>query len=524
MPVTSVILPSLRRAVVVLAAAALLAPGALAAGLLDAVEFYNEALDHYFVTTSTDEIGKLDGGFFIGWRRTGQSFKVYDADTTGTSANPVCRFYGNPAVGLDSHFYSASPAECDDVKRKFPGAWLLESDAVFLVGLPNTTTGACPSGSIPIYRSWNGRTDSNHRYTTSLATQNAMIAKGYVAEGYGPTPVVMCSPQSSPGAVPICQIVAGNSAPQVGTQVTLSASCTGNPTAFTWTNCASVTSACTAAASAAGPQTYTVVATNTAGPSIAASVTLNWIAPPPPEPAPVCALSSTAGSETPTINGLVVLIASCSGTPTSYTWSGGCLSNTNVCLVRALSPGLATYSVTATNGSGSGSASTPVTWVASPAPPSGQCGSFPSALYSSIGSTGQTVYSAYYGDPGGFVYNGAWAIKFTLPGTAGAGQFGSLTAAEFNGPPTFREISVSRFACDFRTTDLGGANGPLGRAAGSTASLAFKIGANAPNLTGLTAGQTYYLNVRNYAPNSGTVSCSASQQRCDAIATINLPH
>src|SRR5262245_29676818 len=78
-------------------AASLIAPAG-AAGLVDAVEFYNAALDHYFVTALPDEIGKLDSGFFVGWQRTNQRFKVFDPATPGTGANPVCRFYGNPDV------------------------------------------------------------------------------------------------------------------------------------------------------------------------------------------------------------------------------------------------------------------------------------------------------------------------------------------------------------------------------------------------------------------------------------------
>ena len=58
------------------------------------------------------------------------------------------------------------------------------------------------TGTIPIYRAWNNRIDSNHRYTTDAAVQQAMIAKGYIAEGYGPgaMPVAMCSPVIDPGA------------------------------------------------------------------------------------------------------------------------------------------------------------------------------------------------------------------------------------------------------------------------------------------------------------------------------------
>ena len=45
-----------------------------------------------------------------------------------------------------------------------------------------------------MYRLWNQRAHSNHRYTTDTAIKTQMIAKGYVAEGYGPDTVTMCAP------------------------------------------------------------------------------------------------------------------------------------------------------------------------------------------------------------------------------------------------------------------------------------------------------------------------------------------
>ena len=65
---------------------------ALAAGAVDAIEFYNATLDHYFVTASSDEIGKLDAGVFIGWTRTGLTFQVLDPTTATPFASAVCRF------------------------------------------------------------------------------------------------------------------------------------------------------------------------------------------------------------------------------------------------------------------------------------------------------------------------------------------------------------------------------------------------------------------------------------------------
>jgi serine protease len=106
----------------------------------------------------------------------------------------VCRFYGRPEAGLDSHFYSASAAECQAVIDRFPAAWALESRNVFEVVLPNMSDGSCPLGTKPLYRLYNNRADVNHRYTTSLATRATMIAAGWIPEGYGTLGVTMCVP------------------------------------------------------------------------------------------------------------------------------------------------------------------------------------------------------------------------------------------------------------------------------------------------------------------------------------------
>jgi hypothetical protein len=152
---------------------------------LDAVEYYNQSLDHYFVTSYADEIAKLDAGVFPGWARTNLGFKVFDPATPVVGSVAVCRFYGSPDAGLDSHFYSASSAECDDVLRRFPGVWLEETPNAFGLYLPDAQTGQCPATTTPVYRLWNQRADSNHRFTTDPAVAQQMVARGYVAEGYG---------------------------------------------------------------------------------------------------------------------------------------------------------------------------------------------------------------------------------------------------------------------------------------------------------------------------------------------------
>jgi hypothetical protein len=114
----------------------------------------------------------------------------------------VCRFYIPPPS--DSHFFSAAADECAAVLAKIPvdpnfQSFLYETSSAFYIALPDRATGACPAGTIPVYRLWNQRADSNHRYTTDPATKALMIAKGYVPEGYGPDAIVMCTPGAAKG-------------------------------------------------------------------------------------------------------------------------------------------------------------------------------------------------------------------------------------------------------------------------------------------------------------------------------------
>jgi hypothetical protein len=104
----------------------------------------------------------------------------------------VCRFYLPPAFG-DSHFFSASRAECADVAAKFP-EFVLEDPAIMYVLLPDEASGACPSDSVAVYRLWNRGASTNHRYTADPATRQEMITAGWLPEGYGPRAVAFCAP------------------------------------------------------------------------------------------------------------------------------------------------------------------------------------------------------------------------------------------------------------------------------------------------------------------------------------------
>ncbi len=483
--------------------------------LLDAVEYYYQKLDHYFMTANAGEIAALDGGQFPGWQRTGLSFKVLDPATAIPGVVPVCRFYGNPLSGLDSHFYSASATECEQVKQRFPGAWIFESDNVFLVRLPDPASGQCAPGSAPIYRSWNGRTDSNHRYTTDANIQRAMVAKGYLAEGYGPSmPVAMCSPSGASGAPPACTLVASNGTPFVGTNISLTAFCDGNPTSYAWTACSSTTSSCIATSASTGFRRYTVTASNASGSGAPANVDVIWTEVPSP---PSCSLNVTTNSDRPLAGSLALLTATCSNNPTSYSWTN-CASNSASCLTRASGPGAVVYSVSATNAGGpSAPASAMVGWQANASTPPGFCAQFPTFLYTQAAWAETAIYTNAFIDDPAFAWNGVWVVQLNVSPTTPRGTFGRTTVAEFNGPATPRDVTISTIPCDFRATDPTGANGPLSRSTGTTTNNSFAIGSPMPGIPALQPGQTYYLNVRNWSVETNSISCPAEQRRCDAL-------
>jgi hypothetical protein len=165
-------------------------PFANVGGEARALEFYNTLLAHYFIAAGQDEIDNiLAGGAGAGWELTRQSFKVWPAIPPDalSRVGPVCRFYGALAGGPNSHFFTASPSECDFVKRQ--GGWYYEGIGFYI--RPVDESGKCPDGYLSVNRAYNNgwmRNDSNHRFTTSDSTIREMGRKGWAVEG-----TVMCA-------------------------------------------------------------------------------------------------------------------------------------------------------------------------------------------------------------------------------------------------------------------------------------------------------------------------------------------
>jgi hypothetical protein len=159
------------------------------------VEYHHAGLDHYFMTAEGAEAGVVDAGAAgIGWTRTGLGFTAWKLDpaVAQTISVDLCRFYGSPTIGPNSHFYTAAGAECEQLKALAASAgplepkWNYEGPA-FRVERGLARDGGCLAGTISVLRLFNGGAarglDPNHRYTTRQDVADAMVREGWILEG-----------------------------------------------------------------------------------------------------------------------------------------------------------------------------------------------------------------------------------------------------------------------------------------------------------------------------------------------------
>ena len=59
------------------------------------IEYYNVALDHYFITSLKPDIDALDSGYFFGWSRTGLTFQAFADQASG---GPNAKIMANRAA------------------------------------------------------------------------------------------------------------------------------------------------------------------------------------------------------------------------------------------------------------------------------------------------------------------------------------------------------------------------------------------------------------------------------------------
>lgn len=165
------------------------------AGAVTVVEYYDAALDHYFLTTNSSEQLSLDLVSKV-HQRTGAVFYAWaSAGTAPPGAVPVCRFVSwNPLIR--SHFFSPEASDCAYLAAHGQPDWQLETMEAFYVQLPDAA-GACPADRMAIYRFDNNRNDFNQRHTADLTVRRAMLNRAWVPTGTrGPLErgVAFCAP------------------------------------------------------------------------------------------------------------------------------------------------------------------------------------------------------------------------------------------------------------------------------------------------------------------------------------------
>lgn len=146
------------------------------------VEFRHAGLDHYFYTADEDEIAAIDAGRVGPWQRTGETFVAYTrlGYVYDRPERVGYRFTGAPDIGPSTHLFTVDREECFALAQD--PRWLFEG--LPLAASPPALDGTCPvPGEVALQRLWKPFGVSNHRFTTRAAVVEAMVARGWVAEG-----------------------------------------------------------------------------------------------------------------------------------------------------------------------------------------------------------------------------------------------------------------------------------------------------------------------------------------------------
>lgn len=168
--------------VMVVSAAFALSAFSANAQTVTVVEYYNKAVDAYFITGRANEQAGLDS--VSDFARTGMTFQATVVTAATAAQTKICRFYISVASPYtSSHFYGRQGTDCEYLLSLGIAGFSWE-DYDFATQQPSS--GVCPAGTAAIYRGFRagaGGKTSNHRYSASPTNYNAAVTAGYVGEG-----------------------------------------------------------------------------------------------------------------------------------------------------------------------------------------------------------------------------------------------------------------------------------------------------------------------------------------------------
>jgi len=351
-------------------------------------------------------------------------------------------------------------------------------------------------------------------------TLNDSNCDSFALSGTAPNQTLSCIVSNAPSGCTISGPTSGT----INIPITLTATCaTGSPNSWAWTggNCnGQTTQSCAANSASVAQVPYSVAARNNIGAGNTANTTVTWSNTPPQAPTG-CSLGAD-NTNLPVGGGSVTLTATCTGggAPTGYTWSASPAPTSGFSANggSGQTPSITAttfFTVTPSNAGGNGNQATVSVNVAGTVV--GFCNQYPTTLPIVNATWGQQA-SFFSTANGNFGDNTVWLFKLVVPpGTPNSAIIGTFTAAEYQGPNTFRQLTISTQACDFRQKDYTGVNGPLAVSNGTTVSISY--GVATPFIfgpAGLSAGQTYYISVRNWQLDP-TPQNSCGMTSCNAI-------
>jgi hypothetical protein len=156
-----------------------------------AVEYAATFSERYFHTADPIERRLLDDGILgTAWTRTEAYWRVWTGPASGRI--PVCRFasYSSTSGASQVHAYGS---ECEALKATLGADYEM---IAYYVSAP-AEDGTCASGTEALFRLVErDGTDGMQRYrlTPDRFARDAMVAKGWMADGAGPSRTFACTP------------------------------------------------------------------------------------------------------------------------------------------------------------------------------------------------------------------------------------------------------------------------------------------------------------------------------------------
>lgn len=455
---------------------AVIKPGSTYPGTVPMCRFYSPRLDTHFYSANAQECADVKVKFPDTWQLesdavfrafpvdpntgacpagTSATYRLYNkrADANHRYTNQISAFVYMVAKGYQPEgdgdptlpVVFCTPEGSDAVpapSASAPSCTVTASTQTPALGSTLALGSACTNN--PTTFLWTNCVSTNAKCSVSRSSAGIVPYTLYSANDKGPgapetinvtwggtTQPPPTNPNDPP---PVCNLYATEMNPIIGTQIRLTASCTGNPTSIVWGGTSACGNGvyCQAYSATPGEITYSVYGVNAAGAGSAATVTVNWKDNVTPT-VPVCSLSSSNSS--PSVGTSITLSAFCTNSPTAFKWVG-CTSTGSTCSDSAATIGTKTYSVVATNASGdSEPASITVDWAAVPVQPP-VCQISASSIAPTVGQS-ITLTATCTGSPTAF----EWTGGCTAPSTSSTCTATSATSA----PVTYYVVGSNQY-------------------------------------------------------------------------------